>query len=57
MSFVTSSWRAPLAAKPVLQASDTLLGLGKDDANDVRSLFRADIRGLLKSFQFLDVLF
>ena len=42
--------------KAVLQASDTLLGLGKDDANDVRSLFRAGITRHTKSFQFLDVL-
>ena len=42
--------------KAVLQATDTLLGPGKVDANDVGSLFRADIKRLTKSFQFLDVL-
>jgi len=42
--------------KAALQASDTLLGPGKANANDVRPLFRGGIERDTNSFRFVDVL-
>jgi len=50
------AWVSNSPQKAVLQASDTLLGPGKANSNDVMSLFRASSTQLTKTLQFLDVL-